>query len=276
MIRREAGHDFLLITQADHAAVAQTLTKHFGNAKFAKPSSRTVLAIAMHDAGWPLHDDEPTLNNRHQPLDVFEVPHAISLKVWAASADRAQAVDPYAGLLVSLHSLALSILNSSLPINKDETFDVKKMQDQFAVNKFQHAEIERQEKLRQLLAFNADLPLKHGLAEPKASPQDDQLRFDFRLLQAMDLLSLCLCCRKPPQELTNDVLRNPGASPIRLKITKSLDGVLHVDPWPFEVKLINISIPCRRISAKRFESDDAFRAEYHAAKIESLNVSIGM
>jgi hypothetical protein len=276
MIRRDAGHDFLLISQIDHAAVAAALAKHVGNAKFLKASPVAIAATSLHDAGWPLHDDQPSLNERNYPLDVFEVPRAIALKVWAASADRATAIDPYAGLLVSLHSLSLSIYAASLTPTATEKFDMRKMHDQFAVNKFQHREVERQEQLRAQLGFNPNLPVKHGLAEAKASVKDDQLRFDFRALQAMDLLSLCLCCTKPPQTESNDVLRNPSASPIKLRISKSLDGTVHADPWPFDIRRIELTVPCRRVPAKRFELVEEFQEVYRTAKTESLKVAIAM
>jgi hypothetical protein len=276
MIRRDAGHDFLLITQTDHAALAAELARHFGNSKFTRASPQSIAATGLHDAGWPLHDDQPTLNDRWHPLDVFEVPRAIALQVWTASADRAVEVDPYAGLLVSLHSLSLSILPHASPQGKGESFDVQKMHDQFAINKFQHREVERQEHLRRQLGFNPDLPLKLGLADAKGSAKDDQLRFDFRLLQVMDLLSLCLCCSKPPQEQSGEVLRSPTASPITLKISKSLDGTVHAYPWPFDQKRIDLTLPYRRIGARRFDSLEEFRDVYHAAKTGSLHVSIAM
>ena len=275
MIRRDAGGDFLLITQVDHANVAEQLAAHFGNGKFARPLPLEPLltAVAMHDQGWPLHDDEPTLNGRGLPLDVFEVPRSIALTVWAASAERAAAVDRYAGLLVSLHSLSLSIHASSAPPGKHEKFDVQKMHEQFAVNKFQHREVERQEELRHALGFNTDVPLKHGLAEAKVSPDEDRVRFDFRLLQAMDLLSLCLCCSNLPQGETNDVLKSTTADPIKLKLRRRPDGVLHVDPWPFDVDRIEIRVPCRRLPGRRFESVEKFRAVYRDAPVEGLNLA---
>lgn len=212
MIRREAGNEFILITQNDHAILAAELAGHFGNSRFAAPRRReSVLSgVRLHDAGWPLHDDEPTLNPSHQPLDVFETPRPIALKVWCASAERAAAADTYGGLLASLHSLALSIYATTHAPHQHEKFDISQMHERFEVNKFQHREVERQEQLRRRLGLRTDLPLKHGLAEPNASPEDDQVMFDFRLLQAMDLISLCLCCTKPPAEQTQDVFKQPG------------------------------------------------------------------
>jgi hypothetical protein len=276
MIRRTAGDDFLLITQSDHAAAARQLAEHFGNLRFTKPTpgSPVLLAIGLHDAGWPLHDDQPTLNDRNLPLDVFEVPRQIALPVWTASADRAEAVDPYAGLLVSLHQLSLSIHASSPMAEKHEKFDVRKMHDQFEINKFQHREVERQEQLRMQMGFPMDVPLKHGLAEAGMSAKDDQLRFDFKLLQAMDLLSLCVCCSRLPQTETREVLRSPADNPVKLSLRKSVAGVLRVDRWPFDEKRIELQVPCRRVPGRPFSSVEAFRKFYADAAVESLTVRL--
>lgn len=276
MIRRSVGDDFLLIAQMDHAALAGELALHFGNAKFARamPLQPVLTAVAMHDQGWPLHDDDPTLNPRGLPLDVFEVPRALALLVWEASAARAAVVDPYAGLLVSLHSLALSIHAASSPIHKDEKFDVRKMQDQFAVNKFQHREVERQEQLRRQLGLNTNLPLNHGLAEPHASAEDDRIRFDFRLLQAMDLISLCLCCTHPPQLESNEVLRSPAGETVTLRFRVNAQGALRVDPWPFDRDQIQLRVPCRRLPGRGYQSAEEFREVYRAAAVDSLQVVV--
>ena len=103
MIRRADGADFLLIAQHDHALLAGTLAEQFGNEYFATPEPRdsVLIAVSQHDCGWPLHDDQPTLNKSDHPLDVFETPQNIALEVWTASVDRAAAKDPYAGLLVA-------------------------------------------------------------------------------------------------------------------------------------------------------------------------------
>ena len=278
MIRRQAGDDFLLITQTDHAQLAGELAVRFGNNRFTSPPphSPVLLAIQQHDAGWPLHDDEPTLNDRQLPADVFETPKSIALNVWAASADRAEALDAYAGLLVSLHSLSLSIHAAPEPVTKTlakgGAFDVRMMQDQFALNKFQHREVERQEQLRGKLGLSMEVPLKHGLAEPKSTPADDQLRFDFRLLQALDLISLCACCSKLPQTESQEVLPLVGQDPIRFKLAKNLAGAVRVSPWPFDDKRFEMQVPCRRVPGWRMETNEQLRTFYHQSKPETLIV----
>src|SRR3954471_11078985 len=86
-----------LITQSDHAHLSGQLAQHFGNADFTPPDPTTIQAISLHDAGWPPHDDNPTLNHHHPPRDVFESTHEIALPVWTTSSDRAQSHHPYAG-----------------------------------------------------------------------------------------------------------------------------------------------------------------------------------
>src|SRR5213075_490790 len=101
MIRRDEQDAFLLISQHDHALISGELAEQFGNAVFARPqpAESVVRGVRLHDCGWPLHDNEPTLNPDGFPLYVFETPRDVALKVWTASSERAAAEDPYAGLL---------------------------------------------------------------------------------------------------------------------------------------------------------------------------------
>lgn len=271
MIRREAGSAFFLITQDDHARLSGQLAERFGNALFAKPQPRkaTLTGIRLHDAGWPLHDDEPTLNASGLPLDVFEVPRAIALKVWSTSAERAAAVDPYAGLLVSLHVLALSVYAiSRAPMR--QPFDIDQLTERFEVNKFQHREVERQEQLRRQLGMGTDLPLTQGVAAPNLSAEEDQLTRNFRLLQAMDLISLCLCCTQPPADQTHEVYPRAGQSPIPLNLDRDATGVVTVNPWPFDRPRLELSVPFRRVPAKPMKDNDELRRLVAAAAVEQL------
>src|SRR5436305_1471158 len=108
MIRHRVADDFLLISQNDHAAFSGFLAQHIGNETLAPLAPQVIAAVAAHDAGWPLHDDNPTLNQSGQPLHIFEIPMRLATRIWSASVERAMPLGPYAALLVSLHQLALS------------------------------------------------------------------------------------------------------------------------------------------------------------------------
>ena len=274
MIRRDAPDgSYLLIAQHDHALLAGQLAAQFGNERFAAPDPRepVLTGVSLHDSGWPLHDDEPTLNSRGRPLDVFEVSRPIALRVWQASADRAEAAEPYAGLLASLHVLALSVFATSQTSFAHEKFDTADMTERFAINKFQHREVERQLALRKRLGLPTVIPLQHGLVPPgaPAGEGDERLRFNFRLLQAMDLISLALCCTNPPAERTQDVYPRPGGVAVRLAMSRAGDDV-RVDPWPFGVSAFSVDIPFRRVPGGAYADANALRDAYHHAPIESF------
>src|SRR5258708_5908727 len=128
MIRHRQGPDFLLITQNDHAIASGLLAQQIGNELFAPPSpfGPVITAISMHDSGWPLHDEAPTVDPHGFPLHVLESPPQLTTRVWSESTVRAAAVNEYAGLLVSLHGLRLSALAGSRgrPSNAADLFEL--------------------------------------------------------------------------------------------------------------------------------------------------------
>lgn len=270
MIRREAGDTFVLFTQHDHAVLAGQLARHFGNERFGrpKPYEQTMIGVSMHDSGWPLHDDRPTLNPKRLPLDVFESPREIALAVWTASAERAAAADPYAGLLTSLHVLALSVFATTQTPFAHEKFDTKGFADKFEINKFQHCEIERQESLRRQLGLRTDLPLQYGVAEASSDPREQELLFNFRLLQGTDQISLGLCCTEPPMKETLDLYFQPGGKKVKLAMKRLADETLTIKPWPFDASRLEFEIAGRRIARRAYADAEEFRECYHRARLE--------
>ena len=84
------GSSFLLFAQDDHARLSGELARHYGNRFFAKaePFEETIRAVALHDCGWPTHDERPTLNKDGLPLDVFETPMDVAIGVWLAGVEK--------------------------------------------------------------------------------------------------------------------------------------------------------------------------------------------
>ncbi len=212
MIRRRSGFTLQLITQTDHAAVSGFLAEHLGNDLFARPTADVIAAIHAHDAGWPLHDDQPMLNASGWPLHVFETPPSLSTQIWSASVERAAVLGPYAALLVSLHQLNLSdgVIRRGLEAKSGGgNFSPR---DVFDLNKFQHRQIELQETLRMQIGLRTDIPLTLGLAKRGIDEAEDRLRCDFRWLVLCDSLSLELCCGKPLFSMIRDILPSPLAA----------------------------------------------------------------
>jgi hypothetical protein len=266
MIRRAAGNHLLLITQHDHALLSGQCARHLA-IPAPSPFDATLEAIAHHDCGWPIHDDQPTLNPAGLPLHVFESPPSLSTQVWSASVTRAMNLGDYQGLLVSLHVLALSALYLKHAKNPSRA-------DLFEINKFQHRQIEIQEDLRQRLHLRTDVPLQLGLARPGASAADDQLLFNFRMLTAMDRLSLTLCCGELLFATIDDLLPQPGQLPIQLTLTMPDSATLTIDPWLFDQPAMTFQVPARRVDHTPFSSLENFRRAYHAAVSEPLNLRL--
>lgn len=275
MIRREENGTWYLIRQDDHARLSGDLAGRIGNDRFqpldADPAMapRAIRGIAMHDEGWPLHDDQPTLNPRQQPRDVFESKTDQAMRIWAESANRAQAADPYAGLLVSLHGMGLSQFALAEVMHQFSRKNLAYTRERFELNKFQHNEIERQVELRKQLGLRLDVPLNHGLADLGTDPKEDLLTYHFRTLQAMDRLSLAICCSKPPFD-TLELATHAGAMLTRIKIGRPETRRVTLDPWPFGVGRIDVAINARVLPATPFKDEASFQAAYQDAETEQL------
>jgi hypothetical protein len=274
MIRRPAGENFWLITQTDHAAFAGQIAEQLGGNGFSPPTPRgeVLQAIADHDAGWPLHDDQPTLNDRGQPLHVFEINMALATRIWSASVDRAMSLDPYSALLVSLHQLSLSDYASRQDAVPHER--AKDAREMFELNKFQHRQIEIQEALRHQLKLRTDIPLRLGLGQEGIDAAEDLLNFNFRLLTLCDRLSLQLCCGKTFFPTIEDVRPGVGAKAVAIQTTFVDEWTVAMSPWPFACEWIDGQLPARRVPAERFEDVGQFQRTYEQTRLEKLTFTL--
>lgn len=278
MIRRNLGNQFALITQDDHARLAGELVSHLGTMKFRRPEIKWrefVTAVTLHDRGWAMQDAHPTRNRSGLPLDVFETPRDIAVTVWPGAPDAARTDPeggPWAELLVSLHVLSLSayaVSHEGLNRGERNSRPEDQMRERFLMNKFQHREIERQVRLRTELGLSTDIPLSQGLAQEGASQAEDELRRQVRWLQALDQISLGLCCTQPPMTLTVEVHPTPGHPGESLTLQRDGNDLL-VRPWPFAVERIEAHIPARLVEARAYESDGQLHDAYHAAETTQI------
>jgi hypothetical protein len=269
MIRRRRDDRFLLITQHDHALLAGALARRVGNDIFSAPApfDPVVMAIAQHDCGWPAQDAQPARNAQNFPAHALESPPDIALAAWSASVDKVAAADPYAGLLVSLHVMALAA--HAVHVRPDPIPDEQR-HCVFKFNRFIHTQIELQERWRQRLGMRIDLPLHGGLAEPGRSPDEDLLAANFHLLQALDQLSLILCFDAPLFERLGPVNPRPGGAAQILHVDRLDECDLLSSPWPFDAPRIEMQIAARSIPARPYTTDADLCAAIAAAPTESL------
>jgi hypothetical protein len=258
MIRKHVGNLFHLFAQDDHARMSGKLAEHYGNKWFSKPdpAAEVVAAVGLHDCGWPLHDDRPTLNKEGLPADVFETPLPIALEVWREAVERVKTHPPYTQLIVSLHVMGLSGFAAGHAHDRLE---------QFELNKFQHRQIEIQEKLRKAMGMALDVPLRLGLAVDHGHPQEEKLRRNHLILQTLDRISLALCSTEMPFAKIEGIVPRTGAAAVSLTFTRTGPWALKVEPWPFDAQEIEVEMPYRAVEARKYENVEEFRVAYSEA-----------
>ena len=122
--------------------------------------------------------------------------------------------------------------------------------------------------------MRTDLPLHNGLAEPGVDDAEDLLIFNYNLLKTMDRISLDLCCSEDLFPQIEDVYPRPGESPVTIKVRHTGPGAMELSPWPFASERLEFEVPCRRVPAKTYASDEAFREVYRTAPVEAFKVRV--
>ncbi|HEX3358605.1 MAG TPA: DUF3891 family protein, partial [Tepidisphaeraceae bacterium] len=156
----------------------------------------------------------------------------------------------------------------------NEQFNPADRRVQFEINKFQYAQFELQESLRTQLGMRTDIPLHCGIAKESIDPVEQKLASNFQLLQAMDKLSLCICCTRPPFALIEPMLDGPGGRPSPLTISRPEPQKLKIQPWPFDVSAIGVEIPYRAVPAEKFADEQKFREAYASSSVQQLGCSV--
>jgi hypothetical protein len=167
----------LLISQVDHSHVAGLLAAHWGNAEFAelRPYAPMVVAAGEHDMGWWEWEIQPTLNAEGHPIDYIGSIKNLGPGTWLGfmehGTERVLEQDPYAGLLVLMHSEGLlTQCKGLLPYMPD-----------YSADPLARASLERYEPQRQRLVaelraeFDAAVAEVEGLAPPGADAMFDHV-----------------------------------------------------------------------------------------------------
>jgi hypothetical protein len=271
MLRLETETGWWLVTHPDHARLSGAFAERWGNDLFPPPEPRkSVLhGIAHHDDCWAARDAVPLITRQGKPsafstemVGKYSGFEEIDLVDFLAVRDRAAreivAEDPYAALLISMHTY--SLLND----RADRSTIVPEQMPLF--EQF----LEKQKALQNSLR-------KQISSDPKWKPEhktDDVILNQFRLLQAHDYLSLLTCVdfQKPAGLLNALPARNGTSIPVQ---TRSM-GTRHfvLDPYPFAEASLSIQFPARHITGKFFSAAKEFQDAFAAAPVEMLSVTV--
>jgi hypothetical protein len=248
IVREEPDGSLLLINQTDHAAISGLFAAHWGNSEFERPHpyEAVVRAAIFHDAGWYRYQTSPRYDTEagKTPNFMQVPPDRTQLDAFQWAVDWLTEIDPYAGLLINKHRTGLwrgrygAITHPTHPTPPSLGPMVE--------------------------AFIAENEARQKAQERGLDPTE--LWVNYQLLQFWDLLSLYFCVRPPYQQFVEPVPKGYRAGEgVRLDLTPLGDGRVAIDPYPFDLPLLPISIPYRRLPTAKFGDEAAFRAAYFQA-----------
>ncbi|MBT2680232.1 DUF3891 family protein [Bacillus sp. ISL-35] len=219
MIIHEREKDFIMVAQHDHARISMEAAINWRDDYF-KGSDRkesVVLAVREHDRCWIEPDKDPLWNEQtRQPYSFMDYPGNPKLAFYKRGIDEVVQMDPYAGLLCSLH-YASFLEDATSTIGKN----------------FWNEEKQRQQILLK------ELKITH----------DKFLSFHLNLLKFCDNLSLYICLNEPgtPKDQEHYFYRNgfqqrfsfAGEKPIHANWLDQETVSLSISPFkkPLKVKL---------------------------------------
>ena len=271
MLRMESANGWWLITHPDHARLAGEFATSWGNAKFRKPEprARVLKGIACHDDGWTTRDAHPAITRQGKPsafstelVGKYSAFEEIDLEEYLAVRERAVRIiadeDPYAGLLISMHTYNLLTAHADRSTIAPEGLTLL---DAF---------LERQRKYQ--AGLNAAIASDASL---KVIEKTEQIILEhFRLLQACDNLSLLSCVAfDAPANLLHPLSLNDGAT-TEVKVVPIAPRHFRLSPWPFAEPELEFHFPARHVSGKTFASSQELEAAFQAANKESLTVTL--
>jgi hypothetical protein len=109
---------------------------------------------------------------------------------------------------------------------------------------------------------------------------DQDLWFNYRMLQVFDILSLYFCCDgylddKLKQDFLAPVPVNyDSKEAVELHIIPIDECSLKIDPYPFDVSPLGVSVRARRIAAGTYASEEEGRDVYLKARRELLSFEL--
>lgn len=271
MLRLETETGWWLVTHPDHARLAGAFAERWGNDRFLPPQPRAhvLKGIARHDDGWAARDAAPQVTRQGKPsafsselVGKYSAFEEIDLADYLAVRDRAvrliAAEDPYAAVLISMHTYSLLTDHADRSTIAPEQLPLL---DEF---------LKQQKQLQESLVSEIAANLQFSSEQARESAIKDH----FRLLQATDNLSLLTCVdfRAPAHLLHPLPLRGGEYSRVEVTAVGSRHFVLN--PYPFDQSVLTFTFPARHVKGSVFASSGDLQREFNAAPVEALSVTV--
>ena len=260
MIVRQDGEGIIIIRQGDHAALAADIAQawHPPGRPNERPHNSLLVAARHHDAGWRAWEDSAPnpLDHQGRPRDFMHMRLDDHLPIWRDSVEQTAQFDLYAGILVSMHAVAL--YEGRLATRPDPE-PVRAKMRAF---------------VKQQAAWQAGmLPLLSERPYYDERLSQGGLQADLTLLQVWDALSLMLCVPWADRRTFADV-RVPGGDFCTLTVTAGGEGALALAPYPLHQDPFPLSVKGRKLTDATFEQPAALARAYASAPSVDLLFSL--
>lgn len=261
MILTRSAEGLTVVRQPDHGRQTGAFAAAWGNEEVPADEARTDsirLAAAHHDDGWGTWELHPTLDPaRGQPVQFLELTPVEHVPLYRVGIERMAAVDPFAGLLVSMHGAGLYNARYG-------TFQLVEL-DLNAEERALVAEF-----LADMAALQATLAERAGVVTAHARPSEDPgVRASYLRLQVWDRLSLQYCYFGSADG-TIGPLPLGGAESGELRCRNAGPHTLSLDPWPFADKRHVFAVPTVTVPDRPYATPDAFLEAVLSAPVRTI------
>lgn len=266
MIIQEQADHLVIIRQTDHAVLAGHFARELGNEVFMQPEPVEPFRLAAmeHDNGWDEWELLPGIDPvTFLPYSFMSIPTQEHIELYQRGIERVVKADRYAGLLVSMHCLALyDRTRATMP-----GFSAKyvKSQDSTMVTDF--LQTLRLQQLRLKVDLRAD-PLMKNFTDEK------WLQANAQRLEALDRLSLYFCMGPLEGATIDAVPADYQGTEVDWDLQPDGSNAATLEPYPFRRDPLEISILARRIPKRRYADDGDFQKTLSQASYFALKFTL--
>ncbi|HEX3470402.1 MAG TPA: DUF3891 family protein [Silvibacterium sp.] len=275
MLRLATSDGWWLVTHPDHAHLAGEFAAAWGNELFASPEPRAhvLRGIYAHDDGWRARDAVPTVTREGKPaafstelVGKYSAFEEIDLEDYLAVRRNAVLAmaeeDPYAGILISMHTHNLLSERADRSTIRPEQLPLL---DSFLASQ-QSLQCELR---RQLLDIASVSP-----NQLDSDQLDNELTENFRLLQATDNLSLLSCVDFAGPATLLHPLRTQQDTAKEIEVKRIGERSYRLSPYPLREPVMRFALRARFVPGVRFASSAELADRLVEAPVQTLEVTI--
>lgn len=279
MFVAEGPDEFRFITQPDHANVSGQIALHWGNETFEKPEPYRSMIIAAenHDYGWRRYDLTPHLHEEtSKPIGFRDFAGDEWADFYGLGVESTTDIDPYGGLVVSLHASGLRRqgygLRTEIPDKHTDPVYASFVEEQ---EQFQEEIMDQLRDNDRLAPYatETERAFLNEIHETGTSSKECRTWRNYQLMQVFDLLSIYFCDDYTLERTTIGPAPVTDSEETELTITPIDDDEVRIDPYPFDTSPLTFSTTGRYVP-NTFETQDELTESYYKNELETIEFTV--